>query len=335
MTDTDEVELWRDIPDLVGYQASNLGRIRSLRRRRPRLLTSTLGPCGYKTVTISGNAGPGGRGRSTETRCRRVGDLTAAAFIGPRGLDAELRHLNGDLTDDHLDNLSYGTVAEVESDMAARAAREEAAGAPTHCPNGHRYTPSWYGAWGERFCQDCEFLRRRANPYPYCVECGISISPRFKRCERCRITGGRCTVCGTTIPMRRKRCAPCSAAVKARRDREKRRESVARPSSITCPDCGVPVPVQDKGALPVTCFHCREARHRRRAQERADHQRQHHPPPPDLPCVDCGTPVAQRLHFTPDSPNRRFRCEPCDLEESRAYQRRARARRLATANANA
>ena len=38
--------------------------------------------------------------------------------------------------------------AQAADDARARARREEAAGAPTHCPQGHPYEDSWYGAWG-------------------------------------------------------------------------------------------------------------------------------------------------------------------------------------------
>lgn len=107
-------ELWRDIPGYEGrYQASNLGRIRSLDRRVPcargatRLMRGRiLKPAGSKyhqhlTVVL-------GHGRSAS----HVHQLVALAFLGPRPTGQEVRHLDGNPLNNCVDNLAYGTRTE-------------------------------------------------------------------------------------------------------------------------------------------------------------------------------------------------------------------------------
>lgn len=104
-------EVWRDIPGHEGrYQASNLGRIRSLDRRvnichgATRLMRGrVLRPAGQKSdphlrVTLS----HGGHGVL-------VHRLVAAAFLGPCPEGQEVRHLDGNPLNNHVENLAYGT----------------------------------------------------------------------------------------------------------------------------------------------------------------------------------------------------------------------------------
>lgn len=152
-------EQWRPVPGLPGYEASPAGEVRSVRRREPRILVATVGPCGFRTVNPTVDR------RRT---CRRVGTLVARAWLGPMPSGAsEVRRLNAHTTDDRLENLVYGTTEDVHADHAARARREEAAGAPTHCPCGCRYADSWLGAWGDRLCPSClrsALANNRAGP---------------------------------------------------------------------------------------------------------------------------------------------------------------------------
>lgn len=103
-------EIWRDIPGYEGrYQASNLGRIRSVdhevvRVYKGRVLRPRLSPKGYQVVTISGS-GP-----------VFVHGLVAAAFLGKKPENSQVRHLNGDPSDARADNLAYGTQSENEHD---------------------------------------------------------------------------------------------------------------------------------------------------------------------------------------------------------------------------
>lgn len=137
---------WLTVPGWPAYKVSKSGTVCSLRRPTPVVLKSYPGPCGFHTVALS-DAGTSHR--------LRVGTLMAAAFLGPRPEGSEVRRLDGDPLNDRLENLAYGTIEEVHADHAARARREEAAGAPTHCPEGHRFADSWLSNWGQRFCPKC------------------------------------------------------------------------------------------------------------------------------------------------------------------------------------
>jgi hypothetical protein len=113
-----EEEVWRDIPGHEGrYQASSLGRIRSLDRTvtqlgrwgRPftrKLKGQVLRPAGNKynphpyVVLGHGHAGS------------PVHQLVAAAFLGPRPEGCDVRHIDGDATNNRANNLCYGSRTE-------------------------------------------------------------------------------------------------------------------------------------------------------------------------------------------------------------------------------
>lgn len=103
-------EIWRDIPGYEGkYQASNLGRVRSVghyvqRWVKGRVLRPRIRERGYPVVTLSG-AGP-----------KDVHQLVALAFLGPKEKGQQVRHLNGDKLDARAENLAYGTQSENERD---------------------------------------------------------------------------------------------------------------------------------------------------------------------------------------------------------------------------
>lgn len=113
---TSTCEVWRDIPGYEGrYQASNLGRVRSLDRyvkcarggKGTRLLKGrVLRPAGQQSDphlrVVLGHKAPGS--------C--VHTLVALAFIGPRPEGCDIRHLDGNPLNNHADNLAYGTRTE-------------------------------------------------------------------------------------------------------------------------------------------------------------------------------------------------------------------------------
>lgn len=117
-------EEWRDILGFEGaYQASTLGRIRSIDRSIPnprgsgfrthkgRVRKFSVRPNGYQAVHIS----VGGR-RRTES----VHRLVALAFIGnPPFEGALVLHGNGVPTDNRPSNLRYGTQSENLADRIA------------------------------------------------------------------------------------------------------------------------------------------------------------------------------------------------------------------------
>ena len=116
------MEIWRDIPGLVGfYQASSLGRIRSLdrtlhkpeakwgypRRVKGRILVNKLAK-GYAQVNISS--------ADNIKAPRYVAHLVALAFIGPRPDGSQVCHNDGNRQNNQPENLRYGTKAENEAD---------------------------------------------------------------------------------------------------------------------------------------------------------------------------------------------------------------------------
>ena len=116
------MEIWRNIPGYEGlYQASSLGNIKSLyrfvkcvhggRRSVPERILKPGRFCkaGHVSVTL-------GKG----TNGKPVHQLIALTFIGPRPKGADTRHLNGDPTNNRLDNLAYGTRTENILDVYAQ-----------------------------------------------------------------------------------------------------------------------------------------------------------------------------------------------------------------------
>jgi hypothetical protein len=164
LEDIERVEEWRPVPGYRGYEASNLGRVRSWRqawlygRDEPRLMKAPVAPCAFRTFHAMVDTPDGG----SERHGVRVGTFVALAFLGPRPDGAHIRRLDGDPTNDLLENLAYGTYDEVLEDHAARVRREEAEGAPTHCPEGHEYAATYLGAYGRRRCSTC--VQAEASP---------------------------------------------------------------------------------------------------------------------------------------------------------------------------
>jgi len=105
-------EIWKDIPNYEGlYQVSNLGRIKSLKRKvrskggsfkivKERFLRSWMNR-GYSQVDLSKN---------NKTKAFSVHRIVMIAFIGESELD--VNHKNGIKTDNRLENLEYCTKSE-------------------------------------------------------------------------------------------------------------------------------------------------------------------------------------------------------------------------------
>ena len=108
-------EEWRPIIGYEGsYEASSLGRIRSVQRTlidkqgRPntkpgKVLRPDVNNSGYLSIKLF-----------ADNRARRlsVHKLVTGAFYGPRPEGLLIRHLNGDCRDNRVGNLRYGTPAE-------------------------------------------------------------------------------------------------------------------------------------------------------------------------------------------------------------------------------
>lgn len=111
-------EEWRAIPGFEGYEASNVGRVRSFRRHggrgrglvvAPRIKKVHAGVHGYLCVTLQKPDG---------NRCSKyaVHVLVAAAFLGPRPEGTQVAHADGDRLNARLDNLRYATPVENAQD---------------------------------------------------------------------------------------------------------------------------------------------------------------------------------------------------------------------------
>lgn len=154
-------EQWRDVPGYEGhYAVSDLGRVRSLKRRRgdgsPVYLRLGNDTHGYARVDLW---------RDSKATSKRVHVLVAAAFMGPCPKGQEVRHGDGDRMNPALVNLSYGTRSDNVLDKRGHGTDHNVA--KTHCPQGHAYDeintyvlPSRPNARYCRACQRASALRR-------------------------------------------------------------------------------------------------------------------------------------------------------------------------------
>lgn len=114
-------EIWKDLPKYEGlYQASNMGRVRSLDRYRPHGKTKTkqfrkgklLKP-GYDgryfSISLFKN------GVKTQ-KSRWLHQVIAETFLGPRPEGLHCAHKNGDSRDNRVSNLKWCTRQENEED---------------------------------------------------------------------------------------------------------------------------------------------------------------------------------------------------------------------------
>jgi len=102
----DSNEIWLPISGFDKYEVSNLGRVKS-HHRNGRILRPGLSNFGHLSVVL-------GRGNT-----RMVHALVLTAFAGPRPPGMECRHLDGDPTNNHFDNLRWGTRSENILDAVA------------------------------------------------------------------------------------------------------------------------------------------------------------------------------------------------------------------------
>lgn len=95
-------EIWKDIPNYEGlYQVSNLGRVKSFKRGKEKILKPRLDRVGYYHVGLC----EGG-----ERKSNLVHRLVMLAFVGES--DLQVNHKNGAKSDNRLENLEYCTSSE-------------------------------------------------------------------------------------------------------------------------------------------------------------------------------------------------------------------------------
>lgn len=94
-------EEWRPVEGYEGhYSVSSMGRVKSFKQAKPRILKQDTDRDGYKSVVLCMNA---------KTKRRRVHHLVLRAFVGPRGMGLEARHINGKPGDNRACNLAWST----------------------------------------------------------------------------------------------------------------------------------------------------------------------------------------------------------------------------------
>ena len=92
-------EIWKAVPGFLGYEVSNLGRVRSFKRTIMRVM-SPSDDGHYWGVSLV---------RNGKSHRHRIGRLVLLAFVGPRPDGMEMCHNDGDSYNDQLDNLRYDT----------------------------------------------------------------------------------------------------------------------------------------------------------------------------------------------------------------------------------
>ncbi|MFY7922454.1 MAG: NUMOD4 motif-containing HNH endonuclease [Gemmatimonas sp.] len=120
--DSEPGEVWRYA---VGfgerYAVSNYGRVHSFpKTMKPdhrkaawqsphRKINGKIAPCGHRRIGLraEGNRSP---------TMRFIHALVMGAFVGPRPVGMQIRHLDGDPLNNRLDNLAYGTAKENSAD---------------------------------------------------------------------------------------------------------------------------------------------------------------------------------------------------------------------------
>jgi len=101
-----ELEIWKDIQGFEGhYQISNLGKVKSLKFGKERILKNRLNCCNYYSVMLSNGAA-----KRTDTNIHR---LIALHFIPkPVGIKTEVNHKDNNRQNNSIENLEWITHAE-------------------------------------------------------------------------------------------------------------------------------------------------------------------------------------------------------------------------------
>jgi hypothetical protein len=153
---------WRPVPGWEQfYEVSDLGNVWSIRKRRP--LKPGLSN-GYYMVVLCDS----GHRVSVKTA-----NLVAQAFIGPRPFGQDIRHLDGNSTNDTRSNLCYGTHRENMLDTVRHGTNHNAR--KTHCDSDHEFTPAntymWRGKRQCRMCQRDKMRRLRTSDHARDLHC--------------------------------------------------------------------------------------------------------------------------------------------------------------------
>jgi hypothetical protein len=149
-----EQEEWRPVPGFHDYQVSSLGQVASIKRGGRQILAGGKTDTGYRNVLLYRNGKRVGG---------RVHALVALTFLGPRPDGLEIRHLDGDRTNNALANLAYGTHAQ---NMQDRKDHGWFQSDESNCPHSADLDDSRvYVFPGEtkRYCPPCKASKERGR----------------------------------------------------------------------------------------------------------------------------------------------------------------------------
>jgi hypothetical protein len=139
-------EIWRPVAWADGYEVSDYGRVRSWKWSRPHILSPTTNRFGYHYVRLAP--------APMQRKAVFVHGLVAEAFLGPRHEGMQVRHLDGNPTNNHVSNLQWGTQGENNRDQVRHGTHPWAK--KTHCPSSHPYDEAnTYVNQGRRNCREC------------------------------------------------------------------------------------------------------------------------------------------------------------------------------------
>ena len=103
------MEEYRTIPGFSDYQVSNLGNVKSFRRKTPIVMRPQKWTTGYRMVSLRCDG-------DNDYHLRLVHVLVMLAFVGPKPEGQCIRHLDGNPSNNQLSNLVYGTMADNQRD---------------------------------------------------------------------------------------------------------------------------------------------------------------------------------------------------------------------------
>lgn len=161
-------EEWQPIPSEPGFEASTLGRIRSVDRVIQLRNGGTQRHRGYLRKLFLRSQD--GRIQVMVNRhVRKVHHLVLEAFAGPRPLGMVACHKNDIPSDNRPDNLYWGTASDNQRDSVRNGTHVYAK--RIHCPRSHvleqpNLVPSKWERAGERTCLACNRARGYIRRHP-------------------------------------------------------------------------------------------------------------------------------------------------------------------------
>ena len=154
-------ERWLPVVGYEGmYEVSDQGRVRSFKRRPEGVILrpTRAGFSGHQTVCLR----KGGR-----TYTGYIHRLMMRAFVGPPPeRSTVVRHLDGDVDNNVLENLAYGTHSENHIDRVRNGIHTQTR--KTECPRGHELADfnNRVNTPGHRGCKACQRARSNFNHSP-------------------------------------------------------------------------------------------------------------------------------------------------------------------------